>query len=224
MKPVKFCASSVNGEWVTRNPLSIFQKPQEKALVFVQSDHFKKMEKVFFLGCLLPPERLRKIMPTQDPWEPLWKGQVWIWDRLGPGTLCRSACIFLDKHLLEQQNTKKKNYKGLKITKWMHTGTNYGQSTKRWKTQPPLLKSLEQNQRYCTGPPANGVGKPPKPPLLPDAWTYSYPNPIAGISLLPSLGASKENCYLFSLSPVAAVAPIKPCLNFLTDLLLIFID
>ena len=83
------------------------------------------------------------------------------WD-LGPFAVVLAPEISLS-------NKIQRNYKGLKITKWMHNGTNYGQSTKRRKTQPPLLKSLEQNQRYCTGPPANGVGKPPKPPLLPDA-------------------------------------------------------
>ena len=47
MWPLKFCASSVNGERVIRNPLSISQKAQEKAAVFVESDRFEKVEKVF---------------------------------------------------------------------------------------------------------------------------------------------------------------------------------
>ncbi|XP_030615779.1 uncharacterized protein LOC111179892 [Delphinapterus leucas] len=44
MQPLKFCASSVNGERVTRNPLSISQKAREKAAVFVESDRFEKVE------------------------------------------------------------------------------------------------------------------------------------------------------------------------------------
>ena len=40
----------------------------------------------------------------------------------------------------------------------------------------------------------------------------------------PRQGVSKGNCYLFSLTPAAAGAPVKPCLNFLPGLLSISID
>ena len=60
--------------------------------------------------------------------------------------------------------------------------------TKTKKTQLPLLKSPEQKQgvkskrRVLRKPLAhsttNGVGKTPKPPPQPNAWTHPYPHPI----------------------------------------------
>ena len=70
-----------------------------------------------------------------------------------------------------------------------------------------------------------GVSKTPKPPLWPDSWTHPYPHRVEGTSLPPLREpASKGNCYLFSLPPGAAGAPVKPCLNFLSGLWSISVD
>ena len=50
------------------------------------------------------------------------------------------------------------------------------------------------------------------------------PSPHMWNQLTPHQGARKETCYLFSLPPAAAGAPIKPCPNFLSGLLSISID
>ena len=47
----------------------------------------------------------------------------------------------------------------------------------------------------------------------------TYPPTIQGIGSTPfGDPASKETCYLFTLPSAAAGAPVKPCLNFLSDL------
>ena len=84
-----------------------------------------------------------------------------------------------------------------------------------------------------------GVGKPPKPPLLPDPWTHPYLTPYKepACCSAPTLhpgGVTKRACYLISLpSPplphaplplTAAGAPINPCLKFLSGIQSISID
>ncbi|XP_024597878.1 uncharacterized protein LOC112397831 [Neophocaena asiaeorientalis asiaeorientalis] len=65
MQPLKFCASSVNGERVTRNPLSISQKAREKAAVFVESDRSEKVEKVYCWAALSLVRGSRKRSPLK---------------------------------------------------------------------------------------------------------------------------------------------------------------
>ncbi|XP_032502056.1 proline-rich protein 2-like [Phocoena sinus] len=65
MQPLKFCASSVNGERVTRNPLSISQKAREKAAVFVESDRSEKVEKVYCWAALSLVRGSRKRSPLR---------------------------------------------------------------------------------------------------------------------------------------------------------------
>ena len=106
------------------------------------------------------------------------------WDRLGPGTLCRSACTWTN---ISSSNEIQRNYKGLKITVCMQSWGKLWtiRYKKTEKTQLPLLKSrkaayLEQKQKHI--PPAfsttQGVVKTPKPPLWPDPWTHPYLLPI----------------------------------------------
>ena len=65
-----------------------------------------------------------------------------------------------------------------------------------------------------------GVGKPPKPPLQPDPLDTPLPSPHIRNKLGPPTFrelASKGTCCFFSLPPAATGAPIKTCLNFLSD-------
>ena len=108
------------------------------------------------------------------------------WERLGPRTLFCTACTWTQ---CSSSNKTQRHYKGLKIIACMHSwGT-------LWTKKPLLLLLKSHRQTRDVGsksknstcpqnstPPkgwANhqGVGKPPKPPLLPDPWTQPYPHP-----------------------------------------------
>ena len=105
------------------------------------------------------------------------------WD-LGPGTLCCSACTWIN---VSSSNKIQRNYKELKIT-----ACSWGQlwTTRYKKTKNPTATSEEpgakaggqEKSRVLLMPPAHnttkGVGRPPKPPLRPDPWTHPYPHPI----------------------------------------------
>ena len=68
-----------------------------------------------------------------------------------------------------------------------------------------------------------GVGRPPKPPLLPSIWICPYHYPIKAVSSPPphfSLGVSKGTYCLFSHLHAAAHVQIKPFLSFSSSLLI----
>lgn len=54
------------------------------------------------------------------------------------------------------------------------------------------------------------VGKTPKPTLWPNFWTHLYPHPHTRKNITL---AGKGACCFFSLTPVAAKSPLKPCLR-----------
>ena len=123
------------------------------------------------------------------------------------------------------QNTKK-----LYRTKNSREHVQFGQTeqdTKRPKTQLPLLRSWGQKQGTAHAPCTQchqGVGK----HLNHSSGPTSEPVPILPPSKEPAAtpyqGASKGNCFLFSLSFAAAGAPVKPCLNLLSGLFSISLD
>ena len=103
------------------------------------------------------------------------------WD-LGPGALCCSACTWTN---VSSSNKIEGNYEQLKITTCMCSwGKLWTRHKKTQKTQLPLLKSRgrvgNKSRALCT-PPAHattkGVGRTPKPPLLPAPWTHPHPHP-----------------------------------------------
>ena len=77
----------------------------------------------------------------------------------------------------------------------------------------PLLKSWEQKHgalrksRVLLSPSAHNMTC---HPFSPDT---SLPSPHTRNQLTPAWGVSKGTCDLFSLSPAAAGAPVKPCLK-----------
>ena len=64
-----------------------------------------------------------------------------------------------------------------------------------------------------------GVGKPPKPPLLPDPWTHPYLTPYKEPAC-----CSAPTLHPAPLPLTAAGAPINPCLKFLSGIQSISID
>ena len=140
-------------------------------------------------------------------------------------------CLHLDN--VCSGNKMQRNCKGLKIIACA-VGANYGQKgTKRPKLQVPLLKSWEQKQvvgsksRVLRMPPAlnttRGVGRPPVPP---PAWPLDTSLPSHKEPALMPSGSKqdREPVTCFHSLLAAAGAPIKPCLNFLSGFLSIFID
>ena len=84
---------------------------------------------------------------------------------------------------------------------------------KKAEDATPLLKSWEQT---------HGARSKSRVLLLPSAHNMtshpfsldtSLPSPHAQNQLTPAWGVSKGTCDLFSLSPAAAGAPVKPCLK-----------
>ena len=153
----------------------------------------------------------------------------WTWGPLlqclrqaGPGALCCSAYTWTH---VSSSNKIQRNYRGLKITACMCSWGKFW--TKRPpKTQPPLLRGWEQKpcqeqkqgtaHAPCTQHHPWG-GQSTSATLPAGPRDTSPPSPHIR-NQLPLRGASKGTCYLFSLSPAAARAPIKPGLNFLSDL------
>ena len=149
------------------------------------------------------------------------------WDRLGPGTLCCSACT-LEKYRLEQQNIDAKKLEGIK-NNCMHL--QLGQIMdkkiqKDWKSKCCLSRAGNKRRGWE----AKGEYYPcPLHSTLPKGWAdhlshHSSPTPGHTLTILPReepaprlRGASKETCSLFSFLCVAG-APIKLCLNFLSGL------
>ena len=127
-----------------------------------------------------------------------------LWDRLGTGTLCCSACTWTN---VSSSNKIQRNYKGLKITVCMCSWGKFWTSYKETKKPNCHFWRARKKSRVLRMPPAHnttkGVGKTPKPPLWPDPWTHPYPHPISGTSSPAPLReqASKETCYLFLLPP-----------------------
>ena len=63
----------------------------------------------------------------------------------------------------------------------------------------------------CTRP-HHGVGRPPKPPLLPGPGIHPHPPLVYGTSP-PSSGSKRGHLFLVLAPSSAARAPGKPCLN-----------
>lgn len=109
---------------------------------------------------------------------------------------------------------------GLKVTVCTYTvAASYGQDTKRPKNPTDTSGELGAKTAYCTCPlhilpPKRWANHPPAQPPGPGPTLYPYKE----LALPWPGGARKANCYLFSLPPAAAGAPIKPCLNFLSGL------
>ena len=139
------------------------------------------------------------------------------WARLGPVTLCCSACTWTN---VSWSNKIQINYKGLKITvcmcSWGKLWTKY---KKRPKSPTAALEEPGAKAGHCacplhTAPPkawADHLSHPsgPTPGHTPTLTPYKK----QACPLL-SEQASKRTCGLFLLPPAAA--PIKPCLNFLS--------
>lgn len=118
--------------------------------------------------------------------------------------------LHLDKHLLQQQHTKK--LQGTK-TNCMHEQVGQIVNNKKQKGQKlnSYFWGIQRNSKVLHTIPVHSttkwVGKAPKPPLL------SHGPPLLSPHLrdqLTSPSGSKKTCYLFPLYGV----PLKPCLNF----------
>ena len=159
----------------------------------------------------------------------------WDWDRLGPGTLCYSACTWID---VSSRNSIQRNCKGLKITvcmrSWGQIMDNKIQNNQKNPSNCHFWGAGSKNRvpgakaGYCTCPlhstPPKGWANHlshtfhPTPGHTPTLTPYKEP------AHPPHWGASKGTSYSFLLPPVASGAPIKSGLNFLTGLLPISID
>lgn len=154
-------------------------------------------------------------------------------DGLGPGTLCCNPCTWTN---VSSNNKIQRNLKGLKILLLACvTGANLWTRYKKTKIQLPLLKSWEQRYGVRSKSRVSGKSRVLHMPLA-LSTTKGMPNHLSHSSSLtlghtPTLtpykepgsssrskGAGKGTCYFFSIPPVSAGAPIKPCLNFLSGL------
>ena len=121
-------------------------------------------------------------------------------------------------------------YAGLKITACM-AGANSEQKTKKntqknpnclfWRARSKNEVLGAKESRVPRMPLAlnttRGVGKTPKPPLWPDAWTHPYPHPISETSSPAPSGSEQA-------PPAATEAPVKLRLTFLTGIFSISAD
>lgn len=146
--------------------------------------------------------------------------QMRMWDRLGPVTLCCSACPWTN---VSCSNKIQRNYEGLEAAVHAKLGQVMGNKIqknqkKKTKTQLPLLRCWS-NSRVLSVAPAystpRGVGRACKLPLSP-CKAPGCPRPL-------TQGVSKGNHNLF-FDPFALRVPLKPCLNFSSGLLSISLD
>ena len=137
------------------------------------------------------------------------------WDRLGPGSLYWSARTWTNSSL---SNRTQRNYKGLKITWWMHS---WGQFWLIQKDQNPTVISEVRGAHSTT----MWAGRPPKPPFQPDPLVHPTLTSFKGPARPATCrGQARAPVHLFLLPTAAVWVPVKPCLNFLSDLLSISID
>ena len=142
-------------------------------------------------------------------------GWLQLWDRLGPGTLCCSACTWTK---ISSSNKIQRNYKGLKITVMGSWGKLWTARYKKDQKNPtaaseePGAKGGDWEQKQDT---IQAVCT--KPSLPPEPWTHPSPHPMWGTSLTPLGKWARELLPVLAL-PNAAGTPINPCLNFLSGL------
>ena len=149
---------------------------------------------------------------------------MWIWDRLGPGTLCFSAAQLAGGHTspLGTKLKKKKKLYGFK-SNCTHASVkvNSVQKTQRGqKPQLPFLKGLEEEQGVRSKSRANPYtqhhvrgGQTTQDTPWPHRWIHLHPHPIWGTSLSSFREQASGGPYcLFSL-PSAANKALPECLS-----------
>ena len=125
-------------------------------------------------------------------------GWLQLWDRLGPGTLCCSACTWTNS---SSSNKIQRNYKGLKITVMGSWGKLWTARYKKDQKNPtaaseePGAKGGDWEQKQDT---IQAVCS--KPSLPPEPWTHPPPLTPCKDQFAPSWGMSKGTFYLFLLS------------------------
>lgn len=142
----------------------------------------------------------------------------WFWDSLGPGDPLLQCCTWTN---FSSSNETQRNC-GVEIIMCISSWSKFW--TKKYKkTKNPTATSEEQKQGI-----GSKVGTAQAPHSTPpEGWGtnashpfsqtpgHTYPHPIKATSLSSTQEQARETCcYLFSLPPAAAGAPIKPCLNF----------
>ena len=128
---------------------------------------------------------------------------------------------------LHRGNKTQRNYKGLKITACIYSWGKLWTRYKKTKNPTATSEELGAKAGYCTCPlytaPPKGWAK----HLSHSSGPTPGPAPVltpCKEPACPHRPVSKGTCYLFSLPPASAGAPVKPCLNFLPGLLPISID
>ena len=162
----------------------------------------------------------------QSPSSPLLLRQAGTWDPL-------LQSLHLDKHLHQQQNTKK-----LWVTEnnCVHMQLGQIKDNKIQKDQKPSCHFWRAGSKNRVLGAKAGNCACPLHTTLPNGWAdhlshSAGPTPGPAPTLTPCKEPprpprrmSRGTCYLFSLPPAAAGTPIKPCLYFLSGLLSISLD
>ena len=139
----------------------------------IGSFHIQREELCFHQGS-------QQVQRQRHSWLcPFVSGCRWGWDRLGPGTLCFSACTWTH---VSSGNRIQRSYKGLKITACMRSWGKFW--TRYKKTKNPTAASEEPGAKagYSACPlhstPPKGWADHLRPPSSPSLWTRPYPHPI----------------------------------------------